>query len=565
MIVSAFLDQVADVEGWTVSTGPTPGIRVLRSSQAPLPDVFGGDNECLIAADAAAVIKAREEQFRRAGDVVVLGPTEDAFQELVKRASLRCEGDLLAGAAAVDLASLTGYTLFVYAADLEHHDGLRRARRTVPFLIRYSGAGAFAVAWESVMNLAATTVPPTAPAPAARFEADASARAAVEAEAARLRCEQRAITTKTRADVDDIERRYKRQVRNLPTAAKREALDRFALIKTERLEQLDLIDEVSHTAPRILGWIKVAGGARAEELGRDPDSEKVAIARVVAELEGLGWVVDDRQTAGLGYDLFARRPGYYRSASGRGQGFHRRPTTRRSRTTRVGTGPTARPRLLALRGSALRQPAGRRHPLPRPRGNLCRRTEADQTLQDSSFPAPPPDGGHMTAANRKIIDAWFPCAAVDDACGNPTGSGKNEKAIFTWFASRPIAQARAAVATALLPDLPDTRPLIDAAISGDRGAIDKLAVAVSVSIPRRPTSCTRRILRARHHSPGGCSSRRNRGRPRSQPSRHPRGSHPRRLPTARLVRRTASALDAPAEPGRCAVPGGESAEDGRRP
>ena len=163
VIVSAFVDQVAPVEGWTVTTGPTPGIRVLRSGQAPLPGAFGEGHECLIAADAAAVIKAREEQFRRAGDVIVLGPTEEAFQELVKRASRRCAGDLLAGAAAVDLASLTGYTLFVYAADLEHHDGLRRARRTTPFLIRYSGAGAFTVAWESVMNLAPATGPPVPP------------------------------------------------------------------------------------------------------------------------------------------------------------------------------------------------------------------------------------------------------------------------------------------------------------------------------------------------------------------------------------------------------------------
>ena len=86
-------------------------------------------------------------------DVVVLGPTEEPFQALVEYATRTCEADLVRGAAAVDLASLTGYTLFVYAADFEHHDGLHRTRRTVPFLVRYSGAGAFQVAWESVMNL----------------------------------------------------------------------------------------------------------------------------------------------------------------------------------------------------------------------------------------------------------------------------------------------------------------------------------------------------------------------------------------------------------------------------
>lgn len=93
----------------------------------------------------------------------------------------------------------------------------------------------------------------------------------------------------------------------------------------------------------------------------------------------------------------------------------------------------------------------------------------------------------MSAAHPKMIDSWFPCAAVDDACGNPAGSGKNEKAIFTWFASRPIAQARAAVATALLPDTPDLRNLVDASIRGDRGAIDKLATAVACQyLDRRP-------------------------------------------------------------------------------
>jgi putative DNA methylase len=84
---------------------------------------------------------------------------------------------------------------------------------------------------------------------------------------------------------------------------------------------------------------------------------------------------------------------------------------------------------------------------------------------------------------RKLIDEWFPCAAVDEACGNPSGSGKNEKAIFTWFASRPIAQARAAVITALLPERPDTHALVDAAIRGERGAIDKLADVVGDLYP----------------------------------------------------------------------------------
>lgn len=58
-------------------------------------------------------------------------------------------------------------------------------------------------------------------------------------------------------------------------------------------------------------------------------------------------------------------------------------------------------------------------------------------------------------ATSRMIDTWFPCEAVDRAVGTTAGSGRSEKALFTWFASRPIAQARAAVVTALLPQEED--------------------------------------------------------------------------------------------------------------
>jgi superfamily II DNA or RNA helicase len=308
VIVAAFLEQVARTAGWTLTTGPATGIKLLRASEG-LPAGVAPGSECLVAADGASVAKARSEGFRRSADVVVLGPTEEPFQALVEYATRTCEADLVRGAAAVDLASLTGYTLFVYTADFEHHDGLHRSRRTVPFLVRYSGVGAFQVAWESVMNLTPAGETAVPPPPAARFEADTAARSLIEDEAVRLEVEQQAVTAKTRADLDDIDRRHKRQVRGLPADAKRAALDRFVRTKADRLAQLDLVDAVSHTAPRLVGWLQVAGGARVEELGWDPDAEKVAVSWVVGELERLGWSVDDRQTAGLGYDLFARRPG----------------------------------------------------------------------------------------------------------------------------------------------------------------------------------------------------------------------------------------------------------------
>ena len=50
-----------------------------------------------------------------------------------------------------------------------------------------------------------------------------------------------------------------------------------------------------------------------------------------------------------------------------------------------------------------------------------------------------------------MIERWFPCTEVSEASGGGWGSGQSEKALFTWFAARPLAQAKAAVLTSLLP------------------------------------------------------------------------------------------------------------------
>ncbi|MFI7283444.1 hypothetical protein ACIBOV_24595 [Micromonospora chersina] len=91
----------------------------------------------------------------------------------------------------------------------------------------------------------------------------------------------------------------------------------------------------------------------------------------------------------------------------------------------------------------------------------------------------PADLGGAGDVRERLIDHWFPCTAVDAAVGTPAGSGRNEKAIFPWFASRPIAQARAAVLTTLLPNDEAHRPWVEAAVRhGSAEAFDRLAGAV---------------------------------------------------------------------------------------
>ena len=112
--------------------------------------------------------------------------------------------------------------------------------------------------------------------------------------------------TKARAQLNDLEDRFVEEIADLPKVVRQGRTVTFQALKAERLAQLAGIEDVRPTAVRLVGWAHVAAGVRIENLGYDPDAEKTAIAKVLAELTSLGFAVDDRQTAGVGYDLLAR-------------------------------------------------------------------------------------------------------------------------------------------------------------------------------------------------------------------------------------------------------------------
>lgn len=97
--------------------------------------------------------------------------------------------------------------------------------------------------------------------------------------------------------------------------------------------------------------------------------------------------------------------------------------------------------------------------------------------------------GDATAVDNiaaRMIDTWFPCREVDRAVKTPAGSGRSEKALFTWFASRPIAQARAAVLCSLLPDSPANRADVRAAVEyGDATALERLSTLIAEQYDQR--------------------------------------------------------------------------------
>lgn len=92
--------------------------------------------------------------------------------------------------------------------------------------------------------------------------------------------------------------------------------------------------------------------------------------------------------------------------------------------------------------------------------------------------------GTVADMRERLIDHWFPCADVDAAVGTTAGSGRSEKALFTWFASRPIAQARAAVLATLAPPEDGVKDLVRAAVRhGDRESIAGLSESIRNAYP----------------------------------------------------------------------------------
>ncbi|GAA2500710.1 helicase-related protein [Terrabacter carboxydivorans] len=313
VIVDAMVDQLALADGWRLGPGPAKGIRAIEARPGSLlPSALGGQTSGLVAADGASVRQAINDGAAGLEEVVVLGPTELPFQELVSHALAIGEADLVRGVALVDESSLTSYVIALFDADIQLHDGAGRVTRKAPLLIRCSAGQALQIAWESLMTLRATrngdeqSLGPTTLSPALRYDATEAAKRQLREQVHTLVDEREAWIRAAKGQLDATQYRFEESIANRPTSERAQLLSQFELEKAARVAVLNEISQVNASAVRLVGWASVAGTARAEELGYDPDSEKIAIGAVVTELERLGFDVDDRQSAGLGYDLYAR-------------------------------------------------------------------------------------------------------------------------------------------------------------------------------------------------------------------------------------------------------------------
>jgi superfamily II DNA or RNA helicase len=303
VMVEGFLRNLAGAAGWRVGNGPYERIFAVLGQPA-LPRELGGERRQFVSVDGQATAAARAEGAEL-GSIVTIGPTEEAFRDLLAYCDGHFAPELYRGAAVVDQASTTPYTLFVFATDIQSYDGVTKLSRRSPFLIRHSGGNAFPVDWTSVANLRPCAEPANRPAPGSRVAVTEAAEAATAEQQAKEAEKQSRWVRRAREDLEALRARWQGQIRNLPEDQRGHARERFEADRSRRLEDLAKAETVTASPPQLVGWVDVHAGASIAELGYDPDSELPAIELVTALLDSEGFEVDDRQTAGLGYDLYA--------------------------------------------------------------------------------------------------------------------------------------------------------------------------------------------------------------------------------------------------------------------
>ena len=304
VMVEGFLRHLAAASRWSIGPGPAERIFTVAATPGSLPEPLGGGPDRLVSVDGKATANARAAGADTDA-IVTIGPTEGPFRDLLRMCADHFAPELYRGAAVIDQASTTPYSLFVFNTEIQSFDGITKTARPLPFLIRYSGSAAFPVDWASVANLQAATGTATRPAPGAKLLATEAAGLHAADQERLVGEEQVRWVGRGRDDLEALKARWLRQLRDLPADQRAIAREKFDTDRLRRLDDLSKAEDVTASAPQLIGWVEVRAGAFLAAIGYDPDSEVPAIQLATARLIAEGFEVDDRQTAGLGYDLFA--------------------------------------------------------------------------------------------------------------------------------------------------------------------------------------------------------------------------------------------------------------------
>ncbi len=318
IIVERYLDRVA--KGGLLKCEPMPlgeGFFYLSASPdaggwQPLEALKSAAGAVLVTTSAQARQKVLSEGNNRAGEAIMLAPSEPALTTLVEALRDRVGPEMWQGAVLRDSTAREDYTLFVFECDITegspvHDPKQRRRESSMSWLICVTASGeARTLSWETLPNL--TPAGDLDPVALSSEAAEAASRQAIEAsEAERSRRVHR---------LGLWVQQLKKELRRLPNVLTDPIRDRETRVAQRneikatieaRIEQAERAAAVIRGEPRCIGWAHVAAVQDDEVLDTDPQSEAVSMHLVSDSLAEQGWKVTDVHTEGRGYDLHAQR------------------------------------------------------------------------------------------------------------------------------------------------------------------------------------------------------------------------------------------------------------------
>ena len=332
IIVERYLTRIANGSLLQCDLAPVgdQGFFYLSASPAVhgwrLPETLpSSSGATLVATRADSRQKAIDDGHERAGDAIMLGPSDPALTMLVMALRERLEAEMWQGAVLSDRSAREDYTLFVYECDIvegsQSENPKHRPRpSTLSWLIRVSASGeARTMAWDTLPNLA-----PAEDLVAVPLTTDVAGSARWEAvEAAERERSRRAERLDSWVD------QLRKQLRRLPNALTDAIPDRETKVAQRnkikatieaRIDEAQDVARVSCGDPRRIGWARVVAVPHDDdsEDDADPESEAVAMEHVKNRLTGQGWKVTDVHTDGHSYDLYAERGSEQRCIEAKG-------------------------------------------------------------------------------------------------------------------------------------------------------------------------------------------------------------------------------------------------------
>jgi superfamily II DNA or RNA helicase len=276
-------------------------LRLTRTEGLPI-SLTGrrGATAATIATSGEVLAKVRRHVDT--SGVVILGPGEPAFSDLIALSRDEFDPDLYRGGAVQDVTSLTDYDLYAFSATFTESGG-RKTTQWASLIRVDADRSARRVRWETLANLTPSAEPAGPANPLTDHRAIESARDAAKEDESEQKRVRREWFTKARSDLTSLPYQL---TKNLTGEQRVEQYGRIKNNTQRRLDELERLIEVSVTQPRLVGHLQVHGTA-AEPPLEEKNSELIAVYHVATLLAKNGWDVTDVQTEGRGYDLRARK------------------------------------------------------------------------------------------------------------------------------------------------------------------------------------------------------------------------------------------------------------------